>query len=80
MGGFLFSDPKLEYYCPMEKVPTDLREALATHAKARTTWNGLMPIARRDFISWIDGAKQPEARKRRVESLPSRLAFGKRHP
>jgi uncharacterized protein YdeI (YjbR/CyaY-like superfamily) len=29
---------------------------------------------------WIDSAKQSETRKRRIESIPSRLASGKRRP
>lgn len=64
----------------MEKVPTDLRNILATNPKAKTQWQDLTPIARRDFISWIASAKQSETRKRRVESIPSRLASGKRRP
>src|SRR4030088_1289783 len=62
------------------RVPTDLRKALAASARAKAQWRDLTPIARRDFISWIDSAKQPETRKRRVESIPSRLASGKRRP
>ncbi|MCL4427168.1 YdeI/OmpD-associated family protein [Patescibacteria group bacterium] len=64
----------------MEKVPTNLRNILATNPKAKTQWQDLTPIARRDFISWIASAKQSETRKRRVESIPSRLASGKRRP
>ncbi len=61
------------------KVPTDLRKVLAT-PKAMAQWNDLTPIGRRDFISWIDSAKQPETRRKRIESVPSRLASGKRRP
>ena len=62
------------------RVPTDLRKVLAASAGAKAQWSDLTPIARRDFISWIESAKQPETRKRRVESIPSRLASGKRRP
>jgi uncharacterized protein YdeI (YjbR/CyaY-like superfamily) len=62
------------------KVPTDVRKALAVDAKATGLWKGLTPIARRDFIFWIESAKLPETRSRRVESLGSRLASGKRRP
>ncbi|MES2225778.1 MAG: YdeI/OmpD-associated family protein [Patescibacteria group bacterium] len=64
----------------MERTLPDLKKVLATNKKAQATWEDLTPIARRDFISWIESAKQPETRKRRVESLPSRLASGKRRP
>ncbi len=65
---------------PELKVPIDLRRALAAAPKAAAQWSGLTPIARRDFISWIESAKQDETRKRRAESIPSRLASGKRRP
>jgi len=61
-------------------VPTDLREALAAASKANAHWAALTPIARRDFISWIDSAKQPETRRRRIEKACSMLADGKRRP
>ena len=62
------------------KVPTDLRTALAAAAPAKAQWRDLTPIARRDFISWIDSAKQAETRRRRIERACSMLAAGKRRP
>ena len=60
--------------------PKDLRKVLTATPSALVVWKGLTPIAKRDFISWIESAKQEETRKRRVESIPSRLASGKRRP
>ena len=65
---------------PEPKVPADLRKALAAAPIATTQWKDLTPIARRDFISWIDSAKQAETRKRRIERACSMLAEGKRRP
>src|SRR5437588_3073095 len=62
------------------RVPTDLRKALAATPMAGTQWRDLTPIARRDFISWIDSAKQPETRRHRIERACSMLAAGKRRP
>ena|SRR5438105_1173042 len=62
------------------RVPTDLRKALAAAPKVKAKWSDLTPIARRDFISWIDSAKQPETRRRRIERAGSMLAAGKRRP
>ena len=61
-------------------VPTDLGKALAAAPIAKTKWKNLTPIARRDFISWIDSAKQLETRRRRIEKACSMLAAGKRRP
>src|SRR6266852_9992260 len=62
------------------RVPTDLRKALSATPMAKAQWRDLTPIARRDFISWIDSAKQPETRRRRIERAGSMLAAGKRRP
>src|SRR6266481_6343335 len=62
------------------RVPTDLRKALAATPMAKAKWSDLTPIARRDFISWIDSAKQPETRRRRIEKACSMLVAGKRRP
>jgi uncharacterized protein YdeI (YjbR/CyaY-like superfamily) len=61
-------------------VPADLRKVLAAEPKAKAQWSDLTPLARKDFVMWIDSAKQSETRKRRIESIPSRLAPGKRRP
>ena len=68
------------YYCRMEEMSPDLREALAADPKARATWDGLRSLARRDFISWIESARQAQTRRRRALSVPDRLASGKRRP
>jgi len=62
------------------RVPTDLHKALAATPVAKAQWRDLTPIARRDFISWIDSAKQPETHKRRIEKACLMLAAGKRRP
>ena len=61
-------------------LPTDLRKALAATPAAQAQWKDLTPIARRDFVSWIDSAKQLETRRRRIERACSMLAAGKRRP
>ncbi len=61
-------------------VPLDLKRALARNKRALMLWQSLTPLAQRDFISWIDSAKQAVTRKKRVESVPSRLLSGKRRP
>lgn len=65
---------------PEPRVPTDFRKALATAPLVEAVWRELTPIARRDFISWIESAKQPETRKRRIKVACSKLAAGQRRP
>ncbi len=65
---------------PEPRVPTDLGKALAAAPMVNVKWKDLTSIARRDFISWIDSAKQSETRRRRIEKACSMLAAGKRRP
>ena len=62
------------------RLPTDLRKTFAATPMAKAQWRDLTPIARRDFISWIDSAKQTETRRRRIERACSMLVAGKRRP
>ncbi len=62
------------------RVSADLRKALAADAQAKIIWLDITPVARRDWISWIDSAKQPETRRRRIEQTCSKLVAGKRRP
>jgi uncharacterized protein YdeI (YjbR/CyaY-like superfamily) len=60
--------------------PADLRKALAAAPEAKARWDDLTPIARRDFISWIESAKQAETRRRRIDRACDMLVAGKRRP
>jgi uncharacterized protein YdeI (YjbR/CyaY-like superfamily) len=66
--------------CCYAIVPLDLHKALAAAPKAKAQWSGLTPNARRDFISWVESAKQREARKERIDRACAMLAAGKRRP
>ena len=65
---------------PESRVPADLRKVFTAAPQAKIQWNDLTPLARGDFIMWIESAKQSETRKRRIDSIPSRLVSGKRRP
>ncbi len=64
----------------MGKIPIDLRRVLVSTPKAKVIWEGLTPDARRDFVRWIDLAKESEARGVRIAKVCVMLAAGKRHP
>jgi hypothetical protein len=66
---------------PEPRVPADLRKALAAaHPKARAVWSDITPVARRDWIRWIESAKRKETRLKRIENACDMLAKGKRRP
>ena len=64
----------------IHKLPTDLRAALAVNTSALTAWNSITPLARNEWICWVEGAKLIETRARRVERAHTELAEGKRRP
>jgi len=66
--------------CCFTIVPTDLYKALAANPKAKVQWRDLGPTARRDFVAWIDSAKQPELNKDRIGQTCVLLAAGKQRP
>jgi len=70
--------PTKEWSEPL--VPADLRKVLDSDASALAIWEGLTVVARWDWIRWIGATKVAETRKKRVESIPSRMAVGKRRP
>ena len=61
-------------------LPGDLREALKLHPEALATWEGITPLARNEWICWIQSPKKPETRRKRIEWGCSSLGDGKRRP
>jgi uncharacterized protein YdeI (YjbR/CyaY-like superfamily) len=64
----------------VHKLPTDLREALRTNAVALAAWVDITPLARNEFICWVEDAKQPITRARRIRRTQEELEEGKRRP
>jgi hypothetical protein len=62
---------------PEVRVPVDLRKALAAKPLAQAGWDGITPLARRDWIFSVTTAKQPETRRRRIAKACDMLACGK---
>lgn len=65
---------------PEPDVPTDFRIALTHAPDVSEVWNGVTPMARWEWVRWINATKNPETRKRRVEVGISKLQSGKRRP
>lgn len=65
---------------PKVKVPTDLKKALGAKPLVEAVWDSLTPLARWDFIIWINQTREPLTRKRRIQKTVSLLTAGKRRP
>jgi hypothetical protein len=62
------------------KMPADLRKALAADAKVMALWEDITPLARNEFICWVENAKQIETRARRIRRTCEELLEGNRRP
>lgn len=66
---------------PEPDVSEDFATALAhAPAEVRDLWEGITPMARWEWVRWVQATRNPQTRQRRVEVSMSKLAGGKRRP
>ncbi len=66
---------------PEPAVPRDLATALAAAPqKIRSMWSDITPMARWEWVRWVNATKNPDTRSRRVEVSISKMNSGKRRP
>ncbi|EUA52212.1 bacteriocin-protection, YdeI/OmpD-Associated family protein [Mycobacterium xenopi 4042] len=64
----------------VHELPADLREALLGNSAALAAWNDITPLARNEFICWVEDAKQEKTRQRRIRRTQEELEEGQRRP
>jgi uncharacterized protein YdeI (YjbR/CyaY-like superfamily) len=64
----------------VHKVPPDLRKLFLNDPKALLTWQDITPLARNEWLCWIEMAKKKETRDKKLERIISDLNNGKRRP
>jgi Bacteriocin-protection, YdeI or OmpD-Associated len=64
----------------VHKLPADLREALIANSEVLAAWKDITPLARNEFICWVEDAKQDVTRKRRIRRTREELEEGQRRP
>ncbi len=60
------------------EAPKDLVAALTKNADAKRVWGDKTPTFRKEYVVWIEEAKAPETRARRIAATVERVAAGKR--
>ena len=66
---------------PEPNVPQDLEAALAAAPKnIQDLWEDITPMARWEWVRWVNATGNPDTRKRRVEVSVSKMKSGKRRP
>ena len=82
--------PPARYLCPVSgervpggvvhRLPADLRETLMVNTTALDAWKDITPLARNEFICWVEDAKQQKTRERRIRRTREELEEGQRRP
>jgi uncharacterized protein YdeI (YjbR/CyaY-like superfamily) len=64
----------------VHELPEDLRNALVGNPIALDAWRDITPLARNEFICWVEDAKQGVTRERRIRRTQEELEDGMRRP
>ncbi|MBI5420903.1 MAG: YdeI/OmpD-associated family protein [Parcubacteria group bacterium] len=64
----------------VHKLPADLGKILISSLVLRRAWEDITLLARNEWICWVESAKKPETRNRRIERARIGLIEGKRRP
>ena len=59
----------------VHKLPGDLRKALIANPTALDAWKDISPLARNEFICWVEDAKQETTRGRRIRRTQEELSL-----
>jgi hypothetical protein len=64
----------------VHKVPPDLASALTGRHEVASLWEALTPIARNEFLCWIEDAKRAPTREKRIKRTVEELLEGRKRP
>lgn len=65
---------------PESDLPEDLAAALDDAPDLTDSWQDITPMARWEWVRWVNATKNPQTRARRVEVTVSKLRGGSRRP
>jgi len=64
----------------VHEIPPDLVDALLGDREALRLWGTLTPLARNEWICWVQSAKKAQTRTDRISRAREDLKAGKRRP
>jgi len=65
---------------PEPEVPADLKKALSDDTGISEMWQDITPMARWEWVRWVNSTNNADTRKRRVEVTIGKMHAGKRRP
>ncbi|MDP3954515.1 MAG: YdeI/OmpD-associated family protein [bacterium] len=64
----------------LHKVPADLRKVIISDSVAQAAWEDITPLARNEWICWVESVKKAETRSDHIRRTRKELKEGKRRP
>ena len=64
----------------VHKLPQDMRAMIVASEKVRALWEDITPLARNEWICWVEDAKKQETREKRIRVGKSKMLSGMRRP
>jgi len=64
----------------VHRLPPDLKKALTADKAALAKWEDITPLARNEWICWVESVKTQEIRQQHVMRTVADLRKGKRRP
>lgn len=64
----------------VHSLPEDVARQLQEHNVCINAWESLTPLARNEWICWVEDAKKSATRQKRICRLLDDLKAGKRRP
>jgi uncharacterized protein YdeI (YjbR/CyaY-like superfamily) len=61
-------------------LPADLRKALTADKAALEVWEDITPLARNEWICWVESVKKAETRQEHIDRVGVHLKEGQRRP
>ena len=69
-----------EFDKQLSVLPSGLEKIFTRHKKAKDFFQNLSVSNQNEFVSWIEGAKKEDTKKRRLEATVEKLLAGKKSP
>jgi len=64
----------------VHRLPSDLKIVILKNDRVLSVWEDITPLARNEWICWIQSAKKNETRDRGIKIMFENLLTGKRRP
>lgn len=72
--------PKVISGGTVHKIPSDLKKTISSNKRVISLWENITPLARNEWICWVESAKQIETRKNRIQRTHDELLEGMKRP